>query len=173
VHALTLSAHKIGGPKGAAALVLDKRVELEPLIAGGGHERGLRSGTENVAAIVGFGVACELAVQSAGRRWRSVCSKLRGGSKRASSASVRRSLARLPNACRTPFISRSLNSMAKRWSDTWTVPATRWPAAPPVRVPTRSPRMCCGRWGSIPNWHAARCVSASGRQHSKNRSPAF
>jgi cysteine desulfurase len=62
VHALTLSAHKIGGPKGAAALVLDKRIELEPLIAGGGHERGLRSGTENVAAIVGFGVACELAV---------------------------------------------------------------------------------------------------------------
>ncbi|MFZ4538311.1 cysteine desulfurase family protein [Propionivibrio sp.] len=62
VHALTISAHKLGGPKGAAALVLDKRVELEPLIAGGGHERGLRSGTENVAAIVGFGVACELAV---------------------------------------------------------------------------------------------------------------
>ena len=63
VHALTLSAHKIGGPKGAAALVLDKRLDLEPLIAGGGQERGLRSGTENVAAIVGFGVACELAVQ--------------------------------------------------------------------------------------------------------------
>jgi cysteine desulfurase len=64
VHAITLSSHKIGGPKGAAALVLDKRVELEPLIAGGGHERGLRSGTENVAAIVGFGAACELALQS-------------------------------------------------------------------------------------------------------------
>lgn len=63
VHALTLSAHKLGGPKGAAALVLDKRLEIEPQIAGGGHERGLRSGTENVAAIVGFGVACELAVQ--------------------------------------------------------------------------------------------------------------
>ncbi|HCZ16428.1 MAG TPA: cysteine desulfurase family protein [Accumulibacter sp.] len=61
VHALTLSAHKIGGPKGAAALILDKRLDVEPLIAGGGHERGLRSGTENVAAIVGFGVACELA----------------------------------------------------------------------------------------------------------------
>lgn len=59
VHALTLSAHKIRGPKGAGALVLDKRVELEPLIAGGGHERGLRSGTENVAAIVGFGLAAE------------------------------------------------------------------------------------------------------------------
>ena len=61
VHALSLSAHKIGGPKGAAALVVDKRLDIEPLIAGGGHERGLRSGTENVAAIVGFGVACELA----------------------------------------------------------------------------------------------------------------
>ena len=60
VNALTLSAHKIGGPQGAAALVVDKRVEVEPQIAGGGHERGLRSGTENVAAIVGFGAACEL-----------------------------------------------------------------------------------------------------------------
>lgn len=61
VHALSVSAHKIGGPLGAGALVLDKRVELAPLIAGGGQERGLRSGTENVAAIVGFGVACERA----------------------------------------------------------------------------------------------------------------
>ena len=60
VNALTLSAHKIGGPQGAAALVLDKRVEIDPQIAGGGHERGLRSGTENVAAIVGFGAACDL-----------------------------------------------------------------------------------------------------------------
>jgi len=63
VHALSVSAHKIGGPKGIGALVLDKRAEIEPLTAGGGHERGLRSGTENVAAIVGFGVASELAVQ--------------------------------------------------------------------------------------------------------------
>ena len=63
VHAITLSAHKAGGPKGAAALVLDKRVELQPLIAGGGHERGLRSGTENVPAIVGFGAAAELAAE--------------------------------------------------------------------------------------------------------------
>lgn len=61
VHALTLSAHKIYGPKGAAALIVDKRLLLKPLIYGGGHENGLRSGTENVPAIVGFGVACELA----------------------------------------------------------------------------------------------------------------
>jgi cysteine desulfurase len=61
VHALSLSAHKVGGPKGVGALVVDKRLELEPVIAGGGQERGLRSGTENVPAIVGFGLACELA----------------------------------------------------------------------------------------------------------------
>ena len=63
VHALTLSAHKAHGPKGAAALIIDKRVEVQPQIAGGGHERGLRSGTENVPAIVGFGIAAELAAQ--------------------------------------------------------------------------------------------------------------
>lgn len=61
VHAMTLSAHKIYGPKGAAALIVDKRLLLKPLIFGGGHENGLRSGTENVPAIVGFGAACELA----------------------------------------------------------------------------------------------------------------
>jgi cysteine desulfurase len=60
VHAMTLSAHKIYGPKGVGALVLDKRIELKPLLSGGGHEQGLRSGTENVAGIVGFGAACEL-----------------------------------------------------------------------------------------------------------------
>jgi len=60
VHAMSIAAHKIRGPKGAGALVLDKRLDLRPLIAGGGHEHGLRSGTENVAAIVGFGRACEL-----------------------------------------------------------------------------------------------------------------
>lgn len=61
VHAMTISAHKIYGPKGAAALIIDKRLLLKPLIYGGGHENGLRSGTENVPAIVGFGATCELA----------------------------------------------------------------------------------------------------------------
>lgn len=61
VSAMTVSAHKIYGPKGAGALIVDKKLELRPLLSGGGHERGLRSGTENVPAIVGFGAACELA----------------------------------------------------------------------------------------------------------------
>jgi len=60
VHALTISAHKAYGPKGVAALIIDRRLLLKPLIHGGGHEQGMRSGTENVPAIVGFGVACEL-----------------------------------------------------------------------------------------------------------------
>lgn len=61
VHAMTVSSHKIHGPQGAAALIVDKRVDIQPLLYGGGQERGLRSGTENVAAIIGFGMACELA----------------------------------------------------------------------------------------------------------------
>ncbi len=64
VHAMTVSSHKIGGPLGAGALVLDKRVDIQPLLYGGGQEKGLRSGTENVPAIVGFGAACELAIKN-------------------------------------------------------------------------------------------------------------
>ena len=59
-HLMSLSAHKIYGPKGAGALIVDKTVDLEPLLHGGGHEKGRRAGTENVAAIVGFGAASEL-----------------------------------------------------------------------------------------------------------------
>jgi len=58
---MTLSAHKIGGPKGVGALVLAEGASVEPLIKGGGQEGRRRAGTENVAGIVGFGVAAELA----------------------------------------------------------------------------------------------------------------
>ena len=64
---MTLSAHKIGGPKGVGALVLREGVSVEPLIKGGGQERRRRAGTENVAGIVGFGVAAELAAAEAGQ----------------------------------------------------------------------------------------------------------
>ena len=64
VHAMTVSSHKVYGPQGAAALILDKRVDIQALLHGGGQEKGLRSGTENVAAIVGFGAACELAINN-------------------------------------------------------------------------------------------------------------
>lgn len=58
---MTLSSHKIYGPKGCGALVWRAGIEVQPLIYGGDQERGLKAGTENVAAIVGFGKAAELA----------------------------------------------------------------------------------------------------------------
>ncbi len=61
VQLMTLSAHKLYGPKGVGALICDNRIELMPQMVGGGQERGYRSGTENVAAIVGFGKAAEIA----------------------------------------------------------------------------------------------------------------
>ncbi|HEY3731993.1 MAG TPA: aminotransferase class V-fold PLP-dependent enzyme [Steroidobacteraceae bacterium] len=75
---LSFTAHKIYGPKGIGALYVaqSRRAALQPLIFGGGHERGLRSGTLPVHQIVGFGVACELAMQS----WQSdavLCQRLR------------------------------------------------------------------------------------------------
>ena len=54
---IALAAHKVGGPKGVGALVVRRGVGVEPLVHGGGQERGLRSGTYNVAGIVGFGAA--------------------------------------------------------------------------------------------------------------------
>ncbi|MDT8384890.1 MAG: cysteine desulfurase family protein [Gammaproteobacteria bacterium] len=59
---MSLSAHKIYGPKGAGALIVDKAMDMQPMLHGGGHEKGRRAGTENVAAIVGFGKAAELAL---------------------------------------------------------------------------------------------------------------
>jgi cysteine desulfurase len=60
---LTLSAHKLGGPKGAGALVLAEGLSgFEPLLRGGGQEQGRRAGTENVAAIAGFGAATRAAM---------------------------------------------------------------------------------------------------------------
>jgi cysteine desulfurase len=61
VHAMTLSAHKLYGPVGVGALVLDKRLPISKLQFGGSQEKNLRAGTENVPAIVGFGKAAELA----------------------------------------------------------------------------------------------------------------
>src|SRR5712671_2963146 len=79
---LTLSGHKIGGPKGAGALVKGGPLDLAPLVTGGGQERGQRAGTENVASIAGFGAAAgaaEADLASEGTRMRGLRDRLEAG----------------------------------------------------------------------------------------------
>ncbi len=82
VHLLACTAHKMYGPKGVGALYLRRRrprVKVRPLITGGGHESGVRSGTLNVPGIVGFGKAAEIArseMQKEGERLRKLRDRL-------------------------------------------------------------------------------------------------
>ena len=70
VSTLALSAHKLYGPQGSGALYVREGVKLRPVFFGGGQEKGLRSGTENVAGIAGFGVAARLALEELEERVR-------------------------------------------------------------------------------------------------------
>lgn len=60
IDAMSISGHKIHGPKGSGALFVDSKVKIKPIVFGGGQEKGLRSGTENTAAIAGIGKATEI-----------------------------------------------------------------------------------------------------------------
>jgi len=64
VDLLSLASHKFHGPKGVGALYIRDGVKIKPIFGGGGHERGLRSGTENVPGIVGLGMAAQIAAQN-------------------------------------------------------------------------------------------------------------
>ncbi|MFL5188506.1 MAG: cysteine desulfurase family protein, partial [Microvirga sp.] len=104
--ALTLSAHKIGGPKGVGAVVLasDQFEIADRLIRGGGQEKGFRAGTENVAAIAGFGVAASLALaglEQEGGRLRSLRDEVEAQIRRIApgAVAVASDAERLPNTC--------------------------------------------------------------------------
>ena len=71
---LALSSHKINGPKGVGALYIRKGTRVVPLIHGGGQEKGIRGGTENVPGIVGFGKACELAANNLDEHYKKLSS---------------------------------------------------------------------------------------------------
>jgi cysteine desulfurase len=68
VDLLSIAGHKLYAPKGVGALYVRRATPLRPFVLGAGHERGLRPGTENVAYVVGLGVACELAAQGLDQR---------------------------------------------------------------------------------------------------------
>ena len=101
LHAMTVSAHKLYGPVGAGALVIDKRLPIKKSQFGGTQEKNLRAGTENVPAIVGFGKAAELAkadLQTRSLHTRTLRDALEQGLKKFSSVSVfAQSAERLPN----------------------------------------------------------------------------
>lgn len=63
INAMSMSGHKIHGPKGSGALFIDSKVKIKPILFGGGQEKGIRSGTENTTAIAGMGKAVEMAYQ--------------------------------------------------------------------------------------------------------------
>jgi len=105
---LALSAHKLNGPKGAGALIVREGAALVPLLLGGGQERGRRGGTENLAGIVGLGVACALAErelperqeQTGGLRdrlWQGIAAKIPGVRRNGSPEHV------LPNTLNVEF----------------------------------------------------------------------
>jgi len=101
LHAMTISAHKLYGPVGVGALILDKRLPMTKIQFGGSQEKNLRAGTENVPAIVGFGKAAELALadlQSTALHVRTLRDALETGLKKISAISIFAEPAeRLPN----------------------------------------------------------------------------
>ncbi len=101
VHAMTLSAHKLYGPIGVGALIVDKRLPLSKLQFGGSQEKNLRAGTENVPAIVGFGKAAEMAaaeLQQRSQHTRNLRDALEKGLKQIDAVSIFAEQAeRLPN----------------------------------------------------------------------------
>jgi cysteine desulfurase len=104
----SISSHKIGGPKGAGALLVGKGIEVHPLFTGGGQEKKVRPGTENLPGIVGFGKAAELAAEELpreSRRIRALRDRLEGGIRSAiPEATVNGENAeRLPNTSNVSF----------------------------------------------------------------------
>ena len=140
---VSLSSHKICGPGGVGALVAAKSSgRLRPIIHGGGHEKALRSGSLNVAGIVGFGAAAEIAaeerVQEADRI-RPLRDRLVAELKRGLSGSRKTGILTIGFPTRRTSASRG--PTPRQSSPTW----TRWRSRPAVRVvPVRlNPQRCC------------------------------
>ena len=97
---MALSSHKLGGPQGVGAFVFKRSLDFNPLLAGGGQEQGLRSGTENVAGIVGFGMAAALAAarqKEYARHTQALKNQLEAGLKNLGATIFAENAERLPN----------------------------------------------------------------------------
>ncbi len=151
VHAMTLSSHKMYGPPGAGALVIDKRLPLHALLHGGAQEHRLRAGTENVPAIAGFGVAAELAKKELSER-AAYTLKLRkaleqGLAQIPSVTVFAQSAQRLPNTVQfgvQGFDGETLLMQLDEW-------VLQYPVVPHAPVARRSRVMCSRPWAWLTN----------------------
>ena len=150
--ALSVSAHKIGGPAGIGALVLDRSAAVEPLIHGGGQQRKVRSGTQDVAAAAAF-AARGIRRRRAARRRRPA----HGGAARPPHRGCARRGARgaplgrprpRRHGCPATCTSRSRAARATRCSSCSTPPASRCRRARRARPACPSPRTCSWRWAA-------------------------
>jgi len=122
VDLLAVAGHKLYAPKGVGALVVRRGVALEPLVRGAGHERGLRAGTENVASIVGLGVACAIAaaeVAAEAPRLAALRDRLEALLARGHPGLVRHGhpTERLPNTTSVAFLGVDANALLDRLAD--------------------------------------------------------
>ena len=131
---LSLSSHKLHGPKGVGALYVRRGLKLEPLIYGGRQERARRGGTENVPGVVGFGKAAEIAAPRL-RATRRACARCATGSKPASSARfpTRWFSGCAPNVFRTPAQSPAPAWRRRPSQRCWRARESRSRPVPPAR----------------------------------------
>ncbi len=161
---LSLSAHKMYGPKGVGALYVRRRqphVRLEPLFDGGGHERGMRSGTLPVPLIVGLGMACELCrTEMADAKRSALCVCANGCEQGIMDAAG--AMCTL-NGHPTQRLPGNLNlSFAHVQGEAPLMALQTSPSAPapPAPRPASSRATSCGPWASRTNWPTAASASA-------------
>ncbi len=182
VDALSLSGHKLGAPKGSGALFVRGRLRIEPLVHGGGQERGRRSGTENVAGAVALATALTLAREASSVPASALASAphRRPPHRRPPPGALRPSATGSLKPCWPAFPGRSSPATPPSgclpWRRSasrapaaspccWTSSARAWcaPAAPPARRDRTRRRPCCSRWASSRRSPRRRCGSASTR----------
>jgi cysteine desulfurase len=168
---LSVAAHKFHGPQGAAALFVRRRTRLEPQVHGGQHERGRRAGTENVAAIVGLGVAARHAHEAlvsgvpqriAGLGERLLAGLLAGVPNTRLNGDLNRRVGGIVNVCFAGVDGEALLHELDH-AGIESRPAAR------AAAPRRDRATCCWRWDSTPRTHTRACASRSARRRRRRR----